>query len=351
MELCKPPERDQLVLGSWELESCSCGKYTSSHDNRVFYVEWHGLPRWRFCITRRSLECRRAPPDTAARGTPLRVHRRRARGAPARRHLRPRWLRTYRPRARRRARARRPQPSPTDACSPQLTAPHAIDFGAIRRRIGMPPAGGSILHWVAAAHARDAPAAAAARAVVEEEERAALGRMRLNDGFGALAAALAALRGTRTAIATRNGPEALVRFEEVARAEGYDARALFPVQLARDCYSEALGRAVANKPSPEPAHEIIRRWALDVPILDKDPADAPELPDMFFVGDNLDDCLCGRRAGLSSVFLTNREEGVAGSYAQKIVQSGDHVCRVAQDLSQVADILMVARSAEEAPGS
>lgn len=210
----------------------------------------------------------------------------------------------------------------------------------------MPASGGSILHWVATAHAGDAAAAAAAHAVVEEEERAGLERMRLNDGFGALAAALSEMPGTCAAIATRNGPEALERFGEVARGEGYDAAALFPVQLARDCYSETLGRAVANKPSPEPAHEIFRRWALDVPILDKDPADAPELRDLFFVGDNLDDCLCGRRAGISSVFLTNREEHVPGSYAQQIVRSGDHVCHVAQDLSQVADILLEMRSVD-----
>lgn len=212
----------------------------------------------------------------------------------------------------------------------------------------MPAGGGSILHWVAETHGGDAAAAAAARGVVEEEERAGLGRMRLNEGFGALAAALAELPGTRVAIATRNGPEALERFGEVAAAEGYDAEVLFPVRLARDCYSETLGRAVANKPSPEPAHEIIRRWALDVPILDKHPADAPELPDVLFVGDNLDDCVCGRRAGLASVFLTNSEEHVAGSYAQKILQSGDHVCHFAQDLSQVAGILLEMRAADVA---
>lgn len=212
----------------------------------------------------------------------------------------------------------------------------------------MPANGGSILHWISSAHAGDAAARARAHVVVEEEEEAGLARMRLNAGFAALAGALGEMGGVRTAIATRNGPEALRRFAVVAATEGYDAGALFPVQLARGCYSEALGRVVEEKPSAEPAHEVLRRWGVGAAILEKEPRDAPELPEFFFVGDNLDDCLSGRRAGFSSVFVTNGEEGVDGSYAQRIVAKGEFICAVAQDLAQVADVLAGARAAEAA---
>jgi phosphoglycolate phosphatase-like HAD superfamily hydrolase len=218
----------------------------------------------------------------------------------------------------------------------------------------MPSGGGSIMHWIAKTCGGDPAEQARQVSIVEEEERRGLQRMQLNAGFGDLAGALAAMPGTRTAIATRNGPEALRAFHQLLVRAGHVAGsgALFHVQLARGHFSPALQRAVLNKPSHEPAHEIIRRWGLDVPLVEMHEGDLPVTPDVLFVGDNLDDCICGRRAGLSSIFLTNGEEDADGSYAMRVLQDGRFICHTARDLSQVADILLPrGRRAANVPGA
>lgn len=224
-----------------------------------------------------------------------------------------------------------------------LTAPHAIDFDKMRRRIGMSGSQGSVLHWIAS-NAASAAERAAHLAVVEEEERLGLARMRLNAGFGDLVDALRKMR-VPAAIATRNGPEALDAFRALLAAEGFgDGDGLFCVQLARDHFSQQLGRVVLNKPSAEPAHEILRRWQLgDVPLADCHEADVPVSPGVVFCGDNLDDCLCGRRAGLASVFVTNKEETVVGGYAHRVLSHPEKrgcIDHVVGDLSELASLLL-----------
>jgi hypothetical protein len=135
-----------------------------------------------------------------------------------------------------------------------LTKQGAIDFGRMRRRIGMPKGAGSILHWIERESGNDAERAQRFR-IVEEEEGLGVGRMQLNDGFQSLAAVIAARgAGLQTAICTRNGQDALEAFHALLIKEGFSggSHALFPVQLARNQFSETLGRATENKPSHEP---------------------------------------------------------------------------------------------------
>jgi len=187
-----------------------------------------------------------------------------------------------------------------------LTAPHAIDFARVRDRIGMPAAAGSVLHWIDA-NVPDAGERARCLAIVEDEERRGLARMELGRGFGRLAEHLAATRGTlRTAIVTRNARSAIEAFDALLAREGFGGvDALFCCTLARDEHSAALGRAVRNKPSPEPAHESVRAWGLDgryAPV-DLAPGEPPAHPELAFVGDSGDDITAGRRAGFRTCLV------------------------------------------------
>lgn len=186
-----------------------------------------------------------------------------------------------------------------------LTQPDAIDFAAMRRRIGMTEPG-SILHWIAD-HATSEAEAEEMRAVVWDEEAKGLSRMELGDGFAALADVLTARRsGLKTAIATRNSEDAMDTFDGLLRSSGFPPCAeLFDVLIARDHYSERLGRALLNKPSPEPTHEIKHVWKLGpaYPLHECHEDEPPRYPDLLFVGDAGDDLLSGRRAGAMAAFM------------------------------------------------
>ncbi len=191
-----------------------------------------------------------------------------------------------------------------------LTQPDAIDFARMRRRIGMPEPG-SILHWIEL-HATSETEAEEMRSVVWEEEALALDAMALGDGFADLVRVLGAA-GTSlpTAICTRNSSEAVDAFDALLKKSGFPPCAtLFPVAIARDHHSERLGRALANKPSPEPAHEILHVWGM----ADRYPAhaghedEAPRYPDLLFVGDAHDDLLSGRRAGTAAAWMNHDGE-------------------------------------------
>lgn len=213
-----------------------------------------------------------------------------------------------------------------------LTAPGAIRFDRIRARIGM-PSSGSILAWIAA-HARDDTDRTRMEAMVWEEERIALERMELGAGFAALVAALEA-RGPSldTAICTRNNDEALEAFDRLLRGRGYRPSAeLFRVQIARSHHSPHLDRALENKPSPEPVHEIIRRWDLGevFPPVVAHEHDPPRHEAVLFVGDDVDDCLSARRAGVQSGLIQHGERPAEDPRLSRTV---DHRF---DDLSQVA---------------
>lgn len=214
-----------------------------------------------------------------------------------------------------------------------LTRPHAIDFGAMRRRIGMPMPG-SVLHWIKA-NARSEAEADEMYAVVDDEELRGLERMQLGEGLPALVEVLVERgMGLATGIATRNSEDALLRFDSLMRAEGFPpATDLFGVRLPRDHVSSLLGRQVANKPSPEPAHEILRTWGIleKFPITQVHEAEEPLFPELLFVGDGLDDCLCGRRAGWDATLLTN---GEASAHAGHVAARQAHA-----SLGDVAELL------------
>ncbi|GEM_PF-879606 len=190
-----------------------------------------------------------------------------------------------------------------------LTAPGAIRFDRIRARIGMPTSG-SILAWIAA-NARNGDERERMEALVWEEERVALERMELGAGFTALIAALEE-RGPSldTAICTRNNHEALEAFDRLLRRSGFrSSEQLFRVQIARSHHSPHLGRELENKPSHEPVHEIIRRWDLadHFPPVVAHEHDAPIHESVLFVGDDVDDCLSARRAGVRSGLMRHGE--------------------------------------------
>lgn len=183
-----------------------------------------------------------------------------------------------------------------------LTAPGAIRFDRIRAQIGM-PSSGSILAWIAA-NARDGAERARMEAMVWEEERVALERMELGVGFTALVTALEERgRSLDTAICTRNNGEALEAFDRLLQGRGFQPSGeLFRVQIARSHHSPHLDRELENKPSHEPVHEIIRRWSLDdvFPPVVAHEHDEPLHETVLFVGDDVDDCLSARRAGVQS---------------------------------------------------
>lgn len=216
-----------------------------------------------------------------------------------------------------------------------LTAPGAIRFDRIRARIGMPTSG-SILAWIAA-HACDDADRTRMEAMVWEEERVALERMELGAGFPALVAALEE-RGPslETAICTRNNHEALEAFDRLLQGRGYRPSAeLFRVQIARSHHSPHLDRALENKPSPEPVHEIIRRWDLGevFPPVVAHEYDPPQHEAVLFVGDDVDDCLSARRAGVQSGLIRHGEPPAEDPRLSRAV---DHRF---DDLSQVAAAL------------
>jgi phosphoglycolate phosphatase-like HAD superfamily hydrolase len=186
-----------------------------------------------------------------------------------------------------------------------LTEPDAIDFARMRRRIGMPESG-SILHWIDD-HAGSESEAEEMRAVVWEEEALALDRMALGEGFADLVDVLKnADAAVPTAICTRNSTEAIEAFDALLARSGFPPqRDLFPVAVARDHHSQRLGRALQNKPSPEPAHEILHAWGLvdRYPVYAGHESEAPRYPELLFVGDGRDDLLSGRRAGTSAAWM------------------------------------------------
>lgn len=207
----------------------------------------------------------------------------------------------------------------------------------MRSRIKMTNQTLSVLHWIDVTHPPGSAAHAEAVAIVEEEERFALKRMELNKGFGTLVETLKRLQ-VRTAIVTRNSADALDAFNGVMERHGYGGSGMFEVQLARDAYSEALGRVVANKPSCEPAHEVLRKWGEGDEVVEAEPAEKPEKEQFVFVGDNLDDCLCGRSAGMASILVTNGEvrHAVSGFEDEKFICdfATGHLEEVASILSE-----------------
>ena len=190
-----------------------------------------------------------------------------------------------------------------------LTRPGAIDFAAMRRRIGMEERG-SVLHWIET-HVADA----AEREGDAQDRGRGRGRgargMELADGLEEILESLRARRGELVAgISTRSSASALERFEEkLLEAGGHGAIGdHFQALVARGHHSPFLGREVAHKPSPESAHECVRVWGLTsrFPLVTREDAEPAAHPELLFVGDDIDDCRCGRRAGFEAALLEER---------------------------------------------
>lgn len=143
-----------------------------------------------------------------------------------------------------------------------LTAPHAIDFSGLRRRLGIPsgPDAPGILQYVATLPT--AAAQTAAHAVIVEEETRALAAMRLNKGAAAALDAAAAHR-LRVAIATRNNADAIDRFRALLNSTGlgHHAAAIDPA-LARGALCPVRGVVLQDKPHGDPALAAARWWGL-----------------------------------------------------------------------------------------
>lgn len=189
-----------------------------------------------------------------------------------------------------------------------LTRPGAIDFAAMRRRIGMEERG-SVLHWIET-HVADAAEREEMHRIVVEVEDEALAGMELADGLEEILESLRARRGELVAgISTRNSASALERFGELLEAGGHGAIGdHFQALVARGHHSPFLGREVAHKPSPESAHECVRVWGLTsrFPLVTREDAEPAAHPELLFVGDDIDDCRCGRRAGFEAALLEER---------------------------------------------
>ena len=154
-----------------------------------------------------------------------------------------------------------------------LTRPGAIDFAAMRARVGA-PAGVDVLAHVASfssAAERDALLGI----IVEEEERG-LQRMELADHAREVLDFLAERRVPRGLI-TRNNDAAMRR--TVALLGRDDA---FDVMLSRSF--------TPTKPRPEPLLHIVEKWRLE-------PAR------VAMVGDAIDDVQCARAAGAFAILI------------------------------------------------
>jgi phosphoglycolate phosphatase-like HAD superfamily hydrolase len=178
-----------------------------------------------------------------------------------------------------------------------LTAQGAIDFAAIRRRLGMPSTGGDIL-----AHIRSAPSAeerARLAAIVEEEEEAGIARQRLQPLAEEVLAHIGRA-GLPVALLTRNNGAVAERTMALLSAP---ARAAFHVMLTRGTEEDALhpergdpheGKAVRPfypcKPSGDAVHHLGQLWGVHPSAI-------------AIVGDADDDMLCGRAAGAVTILI------------------------------------------------
>lgn len=119
--------------------------------------------------------------------------------------------------------------------------------------------------------------------VILEEELLGIERMKLRPNLHDLIKLLKESE-IKTALSTRNCELAYIKFME--RAE-----------LHRDTFSPALHRdslGGINKPDPAVARHVLDHWGIK----------AGEEHHVWFVGDSLDDMLCGKEAGCKTCLIT-----------------------------------------------
>ncbi len=248
-----------------------------------------------------------------------------------------------------------------------LTEPHALDFGRMRRRCGIPE-DHDILSYISSLSAEEQ---ARAHAIIVEEEQYGMDAMKTNAGFTSLVESLSST-SVLAAICTRNNDAVFTRFRDVV---GDDAYLLFNPLLQRDYVeqapeSTASARVLRNKPHPDPAFAVLRAWgkpslvrdafglspgggrsALDDNGIRALAATAPSArgspsscdpSSVLFVGDFLDDLVCGRSAGMTTVLVTNDEQNQNGSFSYDFLRDSSSrglADYVVKDLSGVASLL------------
>lgn len=161
-----------------------------------------------------------------------------------------------------------------------ITHVGAIDFAAMRRRVGVPP-GHDIIAWI------DAQPEAAERArllaIVEEEEAAGLARLRLRPYVVETLVRLSTAP-THCALLTRNNAGAVTHLMSLLRGSegGSDAAAAFSILLDRSF--------TPVKPHPAAITHICERWGVPT-------------NEVIMVGDSIDDMACGKAAGAHTALI------------------------------------------------
>jgi phosphoglycolate phosphatase-like HAD superfamily hydrolase len=180
-----------------------------------------------------------------------------------------------------------------------LTMPHAIDFAAMRRRVGAPRGVDMLAHVAAQPEAERA----ALHAAIADEEEQGLARARPAPHAAELFAFLAR-RGLPRALLTRNNESVLRRTVDVVLAP------LLPLPAAGGSGDSGSGEAPGPgppspffypmlsrsferpKPHPDALLHIAACWSL-------------EASELAMVGDSEDDLLCARAAGAAAVLVGN----------------------------------------------
>lgn len=190
-----------------------------------------------------------------------------------------------------------------------LTEPGAIDFKAMYDRIGFVKRKGvDILTQISEDLHEDKHEAA--HAIIVDEEMKGCDAMQLQPDLGDLLACLKERR-IRSAISTRNCAKAYDRFQEMA---GFEHESVFSPVLSRESLNGI------NKPDPQVANHILETWgAVDNPS------------EVWFVGDSLDDMICGKRAGCRTCLVSPT------GLANKSVDYADFVDICVTSLSEFMD--------------
>ncbi len=169
-----------------------------------------------------------------------------------------------------------------------LTRPGALDFAALKREIGCPPAS-FVLEWIEALD--EGPQRRDALAALERFELAGAEGSQPNAGAEALVSRLRAA-GLKIGVLTRNGRAAVDA--ALARFPHLDAGA-FDVVVTRD-----------DAPAPKPAPDGVLHAAAAMRV-------PPQ--ELLVVGDYVLDVLAGKAAGSVTAYLTNGGGDPAGETA------------------------------------
>jgi pyridoxine kinase len=186
-----------------------------------------------------------------------------------------------------------------------LTAPGAIDFDAMYRRIGLTREANTDILTLIGRLGTDEDKARALQ-IVFDEEMNGCARQSIRPGLHTLISSLKQHK-LRMALCTRNCRDAYVQFLDKASLDS----SVFQPVLCRDSLHGL------NKPDPAVAQHILEKW------------DVLHSESTYFVGDSMDDMHCGKRAGCRTVLiLTEFNQGLSEKHPEVI----DHVINSLEEL-------------------